>query len=190
MAKYLKRPVEIEAFEYDGDLMGRDGNYYVPEWAVQANAEGTLYFSEGELYIKTLEGTHHASVGDYIIRGVKGELYPCKPDIFLQTYQELSETVVDEKFSKEFMKTLPNRVSFKCLTDEFTDTYDKVYKVVSDSLDKQIPSEVKVLKSEQDTKVGSVVFKKGCKLYKCSNCNVFIHNIDNYCKNCGQKLEW
>lgn len=43
---------------------------------------------DGELYIETLEGTHHASVGDYIIRGVKGEFYPCKPDVFELTYQE------------------------------------------------------------------------------------------------------
>lgn len=35
-----------------------------------------------ELYIETLEGTHHVSVGDYVIQGVNGELYPCKPDIF------------------------------------------------------------------------------------------------------------
>jgi len=39
-----------------------------------------------ELFIKTLEGIHHASVGDYIIQGVNGELYPCKPDIFEKTY--------------------------------------------------------------------------------------------------------
>jgi hypothetical protein len=39
------------------------------------------------MYIKTLEGDHHASVCDYIIRGVNGELYPCKPDIFEKTYE-------------------------------------------------------------------------------------------------------
>jgi hypothetical protein len=37
--------------------------------------------------IKTLEGTHHVSVGDYVIQGIKGELYPCKPDIFTATYE-------------------------------------------------------------------------------------------------------
>lgn len=45
------------------------------------------YQGPGELYIKTLEGDHHASVGDYIIRGVAGEFYPCKPDIFARTYE-------------------------------------------------------------------------------------------------------
>jgi hypothetical protein len=43
-----------------------------------------------ELYIKTLEGVHHVSVGDYVIQGVKGELYPCKPDIFEMTYEVIS----------------------------------------------------------------------------------------------------
>ena len=41
------------------------------------------------IYIKTLEGDLHASVGDYIIKGVNGEFYPCKPDIFKQTYEEI-----------------------------------------------------------------------------------------------------
>lgn len=86
MAKYRKKPVVIEAFQYDGDLMGING-WYVPEWAVKAYQDGTMYFEGSELYIKTLEGAHHASAGDYIIQGVMGELYPCKPGIFEQTYE-------------------------------------------------------------------------------------------------------
>ena len=91
MAKYRKKPVEIEAFHYDGDLMDKKGKYYVPAWAVRAYQDGTLYFEGPELYIKTLEGNHHASVGDYIIRGVSGELYPYKPDIFDKTYEREGE---------------------------------------------------------------------------------------------------
>lgn len=94
MARYRKKPVVIEAFQYDGDLKGSDGKYYVPEWAVKAFEEKTMFFDEmdsdsppTELFIKTLEGVHHASVGDYIIRGVDGELYPCKPGIFEKTYE-------------------------------------------------------------------------------------------------------
>lgn len=90
--KYRKKPVVIEAFQYDGDLKGTDGQYYVPNWAIKAYEDGTMYYGEldgqpGELFIKTLEGVHHASVGDYIIKGVNGELYPCKPDIFEKTYE-------------------------------------------------------------------------------------------------------
>jgi len=90
--KYRKKPVVIEAFQYDGDLKGSDGRYYVPNWAVKAYEDGTMYYGElagrpGELFIKTLEGIHHASVGDYIVQGVNGELYPCKPNIFERTYE-------------------------------------------------------------------------------------------------------
>lgn len=93
--RYRKKPVEIEAFQYDGDLMNSKGEWYVPDWAVEAFENGVMYYKypvspllpPNELYIKTLEGEHHASVNDYIIQGVKGELYPCKPDIFEATYE-------------------------------------------------------------------------------------------------------
>lgn len=81
--KYRKKPVEIEAFQYDGDMIYSDGTPYAPSWALQALESGTMYYEgQAELYIKTLEGNHHVSVGDYIIKSVSGELYPCKPDIF------------------------------------------------------------------------------------------------------------
>lgn len=96
MAKYRKKPVEIEAFQYDGDLKGSDGKYYVPEWAIEAFENGTLMnmsFSPlhppCDLYIRTLEGHKRARVGDYIIKGVNGELYPCKQDIFEKTYEKV-----------------------------------------------------------------------------------------------------
>lgn len=92
--KYRKKPVIIEAFQYDGDLKGSDGKYYVPEWMVRAVENGIVYYAQEnpveppiELYIVTLEGHHHVSVGDFIIQGVNGELYPCKPDIFEKTYE-------------------------------------------------------------------------------------------------------
>ena len=53
------------------------------------------YPTDVELDIETLEGTHHASVGDYIIRGVQGELYPCKPDIFKETYEDVTDEELD-----------------------------------------------------------------------------------------------
>ena len=57
--------------------------------------EGNCFFNKNRtnklLFIKTLEGNHLASVGDYIIKGVQGEFYPCKPDIFEQTYEEVQE---------------------------------------------------------------------------------------------------
>lgn len=85
--KYRKRPVVIEAFQFNGDFMDSNGNYYVPEWAVKAFQQGVLYFEGADLFVKTLEGIHAASYGDYIIKGVKGELYHCKPDVFEMTYE-------------------------------------------------------------------------------------------------------
>lgn len=90
--RYRKKPVEIEAFKYDGDLKNVFGEYYVPKWAIEAYEKGIMHYASKfddlpELFIDTLEGTHHVSVGDYVIRGVKGELYPCKPDIFEATYE-------------------------------------------------------------------------------------------------------
>ena len=54
------------------------------------------YQTDKELNIETLEGTMHASAGDYIITGVNGEQYPCKPDIFKKTYDEISDEIYDE----------------------------------------------------------------------------------------------
>ena len=85
--KYRKKPVVIEAFKWTGDVTQTED----PTWVVEAIKEGTVTFQnvgseECILVIKTLEGDMIASRGDYIIQGVKGELYPCKPDIFETTY--------------------------------------------------------------------------------------------------------
>lgn len=88
--KYRKRPVIINAFKYDGDFMSTDGKHYVPEWAVEAleiTGIGGMYFTEKGLLIETLEGQMHVSEGDYVIKGIQGELYPCKPDIFELSYE-------------------------------------------------------------------------------------------------------
>ncbi|MFQ7546411.1 MAG: hypothetical protein ACLRLE_10480 [Turicibacter sp.] len=90
--RYRKKPVVIEAFQYDGDLMNRNGEYYVPQWAVEAFENGILFFDGPTLKVKTLEGEMVADVNDCIIKGVKGELYPCKPDIFEATYEKTDES--------------------------------------------------------------------------------------------------
>jgi hypothetical protein len=86
--KYRKKPVVIEAFKWTGDQYQIED----PEWIVKAIKDGTVWFNnqgteQCNMEIKTLEGNHIASRGDYIIKGIKGELYPCKPDIFQQTYE-------------------------------------------------------------------------------------------------------
>lgn len=81
MTRYRKRPVEVEAWQVGGVV--------APTWLDAVMVVGTVKadFDNFGFTIKTLEGDVRASYGDHIIQGVKGELYPCKPDIFEQTYE-------------------------------------------------------------------------------------------------------
>ena len=80
--KYKKKPIEIEAIQYTGNN--------VNEIVLFTGKQNIDYGNH--LRIKTLEGTMTANIGDYIIKGVKGEFYPCKPDIFEQTYEPIAES--------------------------------------------------------------------------------------------------
>lgn len=80
--KYRKKPVVIEAVQWSGNNLNEILDFMKDK---QPN-----YYEDDEqklLTIQTLEGNMIASVGDYIIKGVQGEFYPCKPDIFEQTYE-------------------------------------------------------------------------------------------------------
>lgn len=87
MAKYRKKPVGIEAFEWTGGIDQVED----PEWIREAIEKDIVSFDTvvgvKVMCIATPEGRMSAKVGDYIIRGVKGEIYPCKPDIFAVTYE-------------------------------------------------------------------------------------------------------
>ena len=87
MPKFRKKPVEIEAIQV-ATLM-KEPRADWPEWAQRAWFDEVLHLraSKSEVKICTLEGNMVANDGDWIIRGVKGELYPCKPDIFAATYE-------------------------------------------------------------------------------------------------------
>lgn len=98
---YRKKPVEVEAFRLGYDPM--------PDWFIDKITKNNIitmfnnnYEPESpfedcseliEADIKTLEGTMHADNGDYIIKGVKGEIYPCKPDIFEATYEKVIKDI-------------------------------------------------------------------------------------------------
>lgn len=82
MAKYRKKPVVIEAVEYTGTFDEK-----LAEWCGGRIVGLGQGFAKIE--IDTLEGVVTASPGDYIIRGVQGEFYPCKPDIFDATYERV-----------------------------------------------------------------------------------------------------
>lgn len=97
MAKYRKKPVEIEAMQWDGTAKGagpiidwilasgsRSARYHEPDERSDCGAKA---YDPPRIAIDTLEGVITASPGDYIIRGVQAEHYPCKPDIFAATYE-------------------------------------------------------------------------------------------------------
>ncbi len=86
MFSYRKKPVVIEAVQHFDDMGERTMS--LPVWLIEACSNGTVFADGGGTKIKTLEGDHLVSDGDYIIRGVQGELYPCKPDIFAATYEK------------------------------------------------------------------------------------------------------
>jgi hypothetical protein len=94
MPKFRKKPVVIEAFKWTGNTDG-DGSMF-PDWSIEAFKKDKMQFLNKEtpevsILIDTLEGTMQASRGDYIIQGVKGELYPCKPDIFEAAYEPVGD---------------------------------------------------------------------------------------------------
>lgn len=78
--KYRKKPVVIDAFHWDGTNVAEARDFF-------GSFLGWHLENSEFLIIKTLEGDHLANPGDWIIKGVKGEFYPCKPDIFAATYE-------------------------------------------------------------------------------------------------------
>jgi len=86
MAKFVKKPIVIEAMQFTGEMKDRVFNF--------VSCNRYAYFDEhGDpvLKIQTPEGDMTASLGDWIIRGVAGEFYPCKPDIFAASYDPVGE---------------------------------------------------------------------------------------------------
>lgn len=76
--KFRKKPVIVDAVQYTGEKIN------IAE--IAKFCPGVMLYAD-HLRIKTLEGIHRADVGDWIIKGIKGEFYPCKPDIFEATYE-------------------------------------------------------------------------------------------------------
>lgn len=94
--RFRKKPVVVEAFQMTAERRMDNSewpNWLNEAWNKQESEPGALFRQNMDaempdlLCIKTLEGIHLVSWGDWIIRGVKGELYPCKPDIFEATYE-------------------------------------------------------------------------------------------------------
>lgn len=93
MKKYRKKPVVIEAVQWTGHNFDECTNFMGETCGNKIAYEDyeEQCIKLGEITIRTLEGDMIASKGDYIIKGVNGEFYPCKPDIFAKTYEEIEE---------------------------------------------------------------------------------------------------
>lgn len=85
MHKYVKKPVQIEAVEWTGNNI-----VDIVEFCPKCFGKPIPGTDSSELVISTLEGPMKASVGDYIIKGLVGEFYACKPDVFLMTYDKVN----------------------------------------------------------------------------------------------------
>lgn len=85
MSQYRKKPVVVEAYQFDNRITNPR-----PYWLTKAVEDGKVWYQGGKqpyLTIDTLEGEMRAIEGDWIIKGIAGELYPCRPDIFAATYE-------------------------------------------------------------------------------------------------------
>ena len=82
--KFRKKPIVIDAWKIKGSEADGELAYAVIEGRLR-------YVEDGSVLIQTLEGVMQGFVGDWIIRGIKGELYPCKPDVFAATYEVAEE---------------------------------------------------------------------------------------------------
>lgn len=95
MGKFRKKPVVVEAMQWHGmpNPIGENAAEKVAEleafdsWIAANQGASKCRYRGSHIVIPTLEGDMEAAPGDWIIRGVKGELYPCKPDIFAATYE-------------------------------------------------------------------------------------------------------
>jgi hypothetical protein len=84
MHKYTKKPIVIEAVQWTGDNQKE-----IFDFCSMSYFNTTLETGELSLMIQTLEGPMSASVGDYVIKGIKNEFYACKPDVFMLSYDKV-----------------------------------------------------------------------------------------------------
>ena len=96
MQKFVKKPVVIEAVQYNGTNITEIESFVGAKLStIMSSVEDT------QLVIPTLEGYMKVSKGDYVIKGIKGEFYPCKPDVFEKTYDVVEDEVRPQTFGEK-----------------------------------------------------------------------------------------
>lgn len=163
MSKYIKKPIPIEAVQFTGDLDALRGTFLVDYLRrnviyTQQSISPTDSRVNTRLLIKTLEGVMNVSVGDYIIKGVRGEIYPCKPDIFEESYQSYNEQ----------LDTFQGRL--KKETEEIANRLNKLNTFMGTRKFYKLPIEDKVLLYRQQRTMSELVEVLGmrCNLHEIS----------------------
>ena len=138
---YRKKPVEIEAWEFTREALKSDDSWvrlYVDELHLISQYAGEVLYIE----IDTLEGTMRANLGDFIIKGVQGEFYPCKPDIFEQTYEKDEQ---EKLYTVEIEGVSSSRLFKNTRTNEylFSSGYHRGKKLVFWYTDKLTEQDIK-----------------------------------------------
>lgn len=107
--KYRKKPVVIDAIQWTGNNFKEVTDFFgeFKRWHISDVVEVE------SIFIDTLEGRHEARKGDWIIKGVKGEFYPCKPDIFEQTYEKIDAPADNTQFIM-FHEVKMTSITFVC----------------------------------------------------------------------------
>jgi hypothetical protein len=116
--QYRKKPVLISAVRWDGNINTRN---FLTDWL------GDSFITDGDYErpaIKTLEGTMRVNLGDYIIQGVQGEFYPCKPDIFKATYEEVVVTAESIAESRGYLKNTTKAATYTATVGNSTAKQD------------------------------------------------------------------
>lgn len=160
MKKFRKKPVVIEAIQWTGENVAE-----VAEFLGLSVRPFRIDTVNGTVEISTLEGTMTASKDDYIIKGVQGEFYPCKPDIFEQTY----ETVSGDEFITEV-----NITELLKVAEASEKQYDQVVKQNRD-----LQAEIKRLKKKNSYLTEHLEIKKVSKIDSCKFWDTYVFNEEN-----------
>lgn len=123
--QYRKMPITISAVEYKPSTIRAAFTFCKPD--LSSDAIDGVVAMRAPLFIDTLEGTMEANYGDFIIQGVAGEFYPCKPQIFKQTYEQVTPEAESTYLTR--------------MMDEYKALDDK-YQTLSDTLDRPQPNRI------------------------------------------------
>lgn len=158
--KFRKKPVVIEAYQWkESDALNLRGKGW-PNWLVAAtrcaeDGAGQIVTQsfEGYATIKTLEGEMRADIGDWIIRGINGELYPCKPDIFAATYEPADVSAPADVLVSDIP---PHQLRVLEELAQLTDRLDKLTAFFDTSIYRSLPVDERGRLKEQCALMGEL----------------------------------